>query len=164
MWGVKHLEGRGTQVMVSYSGCQLEETHPHRPDTLGPRQIRALGWRRLSGLHHLQSNLRNRRKEGEWVCFQCFTPRCLTIEVYKAFYVFISNKLPMRAVEDGGVEGRATVAAYDWLAGGGATSSCFSCSFWSSCSSLESNSLWGVGRDSTRQDQTHSDDTGKDQC
>lgn len=60
----------------------------------------------------------------------------------KVFHQFmISNTVPIRVVEEGGVEGRATVAAYDWLACCWATSSRFSSSFCSTCSSLESNNL-----------------------
>lgn len=53
----------------------------------------------------------------------------------------IGNTVPMRVVEEGGVEGRATVAAYDWLAGWGETSSDVSSSLSSTWSSLDSNSL-----------------------
>lgn len=65
---------------------------------------------------------------------------------WKSFQRFVIKKgLPMRVVEEGGVEGRATVAAYDWLAGSGCgcggTSSGFSSSFCSTCSSPESKSL-----------------------
>ena len=57
----------------------------------------------------------------------------------------------MRVVEEGGVEGRATVAAYDWLAGCGGTSSGFSSSFCSSSSSLESKSLLEQSRETHHQ-------------
>lgn len=59
---------------------------------------------------------------------------------------WLGNGLPMRVVEEGGVEGSATVAAYDWLAGWGETSSGFSSSFSSTCSSPESNSLQDQSR------------------
>ena len=60
---------------------------------------------------------------------------------YCLHQLIMRNTVPMRVVEEGGVEGRATVAAYDWLDGWGGTSSGLSSSICSTCSSLESNSL-----------------------
>lgn len=57
----------------------------------------------------------------------------------------------MRVADAGESEGRATVAAYDWLAGCGETSSGFSSSLGSTGSSLESNSLYEQGRQNNQQ-------------
>lgn len=54
----------------------------------------------------------------------------------------IRATVPMRVADAGEGEGRATVAAYDWLTGGGETSSGLSSSLGSTGSSLESNSLY----------------------
>ena len=56
--------GGGGGGLVSYSGCRLGETHSHHPDRRGSLRIHAPGWRHLSGLLHLQSNLRRRGKEA----------------------------------------------------------------------------------------------------
>ena len=72
--------------------------------------------------------------------------QCNTWEKIKLHELGKRYTLPMRVVDEGGVEGRATVAAYDWLAGCGGTSSRFSSSFCSSCSSLDSKSLEEDGR------------------
>lgn len=53
---------RGRTASYRVTGCSLEETRFHRPDTLVQQQTHVLGWLPLSSLPHLQSIL---GKKGE---------------------------------------------------------------------------------------------------
>lgn len=71
----------------------------------------------------------------------------------------------MRVADAGEGEGRATVAAYDWLAGCGETSSGLSSSLGSTGSSLESNSLYEQGGQNNQQlFKTYCVRTGSNLC